>query len=209
MIPSPKDELIREEILKVAQKLFQQYGLKKTTMEDIAKAMGKGKSTLYYYYCSKEEIFDAVIMKEMDEVFFQVMQAVNHADTAEEKLKMFAVTKIKALQKKSNLYKIVRGELQENMRCMKHMYHTYDQQETKLMKSILSFGLTNGEFDRSISKELDLLPSVMVSSLRGIERDMFIGNKYTKMEARIGSIVSILIRGLKKVKYTQPPIVLS
>ena len=42
MITSPKDELIREEILKVAQKLFQQYGLKKTTMEDIAKALGKG-----------------------------------------------------------------------------------------------------------------------------------------------------------------------
>ena len=209
MITSPKDELIREEILKVAQKLFQQYGLKKTTMEDIAKALGKGKSTLYYYFCSKEEIFDAVIMKEMDEVFHQVMQAVNHAVTAEEKLKMFAVTKIKALQKKSNLYKIVRGELQENMLCMKHMYLAYDQQETKLMKSILSFGLANGEFDRSIGKELDLLPSVMVSSLRGIERDMFINNKYTKMEARIGSIVSILIRGLKKVKYTQPPIVLS
>lgn len=209
MITSPKDEQIREEILKVAQKLFQQYGLKKTTMEDIAKAMGKGKSTLYYYYCSKEEIFDAVILKEMDEVFHQVMQAVNHAGTAEEKLKMFAVAKIKALQKKSNLYKIVRGELQENMRCMKHMYHAYDKQETTLMKSILSFGLANGEFDRSISKELDLLPSVMVSSLRGIERDMFLGNKYAKMEARIGSIVSILIRGLKKVKYTQPPIVLS
>jgi AcrR family transcriptional regulator len=205
---SPKDELIKEEILREAQKLFQQFGLKKTTMEDIAKAMGKGKSTLYYYYCSKEEIFDAVILKEMDEVFNQVKQAVNNAVTAEEKLKMFAVTKIKALQKKSNLYKIVRGELQENMRCMKHMYHAYDQQETKLMKSILSFGLANGEFDRSISKELDLLPSVMVSSLRGIERDMFIGNKYAKMEARIGSIVAILLRGLKKIKYTQPQIVI-
>ncbi len=207
MIPSPKDELIKEEILKEAQKLFQQFGLRKTTMEDIAKAMGKGKSTLYYYYCSKEEIFDAVILREMDEVFNMVTEAVNNADTAEHKLKMFAVTKIKALQKKSNLYKIVRGELQENMRCMKHMYHAYDLQETRLMKEILSFGLSNGEFDKTVGKELDLLPSVIVSSLRGIERDMFIGNKYTKMDARIGSILSILIRGLKKVKYMQPQIV--
>jgi AcrR family transcriptional regulator len=67
-----KDDIIKDDILKEAQKLFQQFGVKKTTMEDIAKAMGKGKSTLYYYYCSKEDIFDAVITKEMDEVFERV-----------------------------------------------------------------------------------------------------------------------------------------
>jgi len=68
----PKDDHIREEILEEAQKLFRQFGLKKTTMEDIAKAMGKGKSTLYYYFCSKEDIFDAVILKEMGKVFNSV-----------------------------------------------------------------------------------------------------------------------------------------
>ncbi len=38
-------------------------------MEDIAKAAGKGKSTLYYYYTSKDEIFNAVIEDEMHEDF--------------------------------------------------------------------------------------------------------------------------------------------
>ena len=37
-----KEEIIRGEIVEVASKLFQQYGLFKTTMEDIAKAAGKG-----------------------------------------------------------------------------------------------------------------------------------------------------------------------
>ncbi|OYW78704.1 MAG: TetR family transcriptional regulator, partial [Sphingobacteriia bacterium 32-37-4] len=45
-----KEEIFKEDIIREAQKLFQAYGLKKTTMEDIAKALGKGKSTLYYYY---------------------------------------------------------------------------------------------------------------------------------------------------------------
>ena len=69
MIITQKEEIVKDDILKEAQKLFQQFGLKKTTMEDIARSMGKGKSTLYYYYCSKEQIFDAVISKEMTEVF--------------------------------------------------------------------------------------------------------------------------------------------
>ena len=41
-----KEEIIVSEIIESAKKLFQQYGLRKTTMEDIAKSTGKGKSTL-------------------------------------------------------------------------------------------------------------------------------------------------------------------
>lgn len=198
MIAPPKDEIIKDDILKEARKLFQQYGLRKTTMEDIAKSMGKGKSTLYYYYCSKEEIFDAVILREMEEVFDSVKMAVEKSITAEDKLKMFALTKIKALQKKANLYRVVSGEMSDNMRCVKHLHNEYDLREVKLVKSILRFGLTNGEFTAMIKKELDLLPSVIVSSLRGLERDLFLGNKYGKLEARMESIISIMMRGLKK-----------
>jgi AcrR family transcriptional regulator len=192
-----KDDIVKEDILKEAQKLFQQFGLKKTTMEDIAKAMGKGKSTLYYYYCSKEEIFDAVVLKEMNEVFNCVKQSVERSVTAEDKLKSFALTKIKAVQKRSNLCKLVKGEMQDTLRCMKHLHAEYDAQETKLVNEILRFGVMNGEFSKTVGKELDILPSVIVSSLRGLERDMFIGNKYVKLEPRMESIMSIMISGLK------------
>lgn len=198
MIVSAKEEIVKDDILKEAQKLFQQFGLKKTTMEDIARSMGKGKSTLYYYYCSKEEIFDAVISKEMTEVFNDARDAAEKAESAEDKLRVFTITKVKALQKKSNLYRVVRGEMQENMRCMKHLHTEYDQQEVKLVKDILSFGIKNGEFSPAIKKELDIMPSVIVSSLRGLEHDLFAGNKYPKLETRIDSVVSIMVKGLKK-----------
>ena len=83
------------------------------------------------------------------------------------------------------------------MRCMKHLHAEYDIQEIKLVREILKFGVENGEFTRLIIKELDILPSVMVSSLRGLERDMFIDSKYTKLETRMDSIMGILIRGLR------------
>ena len=192
-----KDDIIKDEILKEAQKLFQQFGVKKTTMEDIAKAMGKGKSTLYYYYCSKEEIFDAVILKEMDEVFNRVKQAVEKAASAEDKLKAFTLTKIKAVQKRANLCKIVSGEMQDTMRCMKHLHTQYDTQEVNLIRDILQFGVKTGEFSKHVGKELDILPSVMVSSLRGLERDMFIDARYAKLEPRMESIIGIMIKGLR------------
>ncbi len=193
----PKDDTIREEILKEARNLFQQFGLKKTTMEDIARSIGKGKSTLYYYYSNKEEIFDAVILKEMEEVFISVKLAVEKAETAEEKLKAFSITKIKAILKKGNLYKMVKGEMQDNAYCTKHLHSVYDIQEISLVKSILSFGIRNGEFSKQIRKDLDLLPSVIVSSLRGLERDIFIENRLAGLGPRLESIMGILIRGLR------------
>ncbi len=194
-----KDDMIRDEILKEAQKLFQQYGVKKTTMEDIAKAMGKGKSTLYYYYCSKEEIFDAVILKEMGEVFNSVKQAVEKATSAEDKLMAFSLTKIKSVRKRANLCKVVKREIQENMRCMNHLHAEYDSQEVQLVKSILTYGVKNGEFHKSIGKELDILPVVIVSSLRGLEQDLFVNASLAKLEPRLETIMGILMRGLKNI----------
>ena len=193
-----KDDILKDDILREAQKLFQQFGLKKTTMEDIARALGKGKSTLYYYFASKEEIFDAVVMKEMEEVFNNVKTAVQKAGSAEEKLKAFTLTKIKSVQKKANLYKLVKGEMQDTIRCMKHLRTQYDIREIQLVREILSFGICNGEFMKQIQDDLDILPSVMVSSLRGLERDIFTENKYAKLESRMESIMTIMIRGMKK-----------
>ena len=191
------NDTVKDEILREARKLFQQFGVRKTTMEDIARAMGKGKSTLYYYFSSKEEIFDAVVLEEMEEVFARVKLAVEKAPGAAEKLKAFALTKIKAVQKRVNLYKIVNREMQDTMRCMKHLTAEYDTRETNLVRGILKFGVDNGEFSRIIGKELDLLPSVMVSSLRGLERDMFFDTKYAKLESRMETIIGIMINGLR------------
>ncbi|RLD78380.1 MAG: TetR/AcrR family transcriptional regulator, partial [Bacteroidetes bacterium] len=67
---------IKENILDVAQSIFRKYGFKKTTMDEIAKAARKGKSTLYYYFKSKEEIFAAVIEKEGNYMQNELMRIV-------------------------------------------------------------------------------------------------------------------------------------
>ena len=55
----------KEIIIAAATTLFSRFGLDKTTMEDIAKAAKKGKSSLYYYFKSKEQVFAEVIRKEI------------------------------------------------------------------------------------------------------------------------------------------------
>ncbi len=192
-----KEDIFKEDIIREAQKLFQLYGLKKTTMEDIAKALGKGKSTLYYYYQSKELIFEEVLQRELREVFRQTQIAVESVESAEEKLKAFAVTRIKVLSNMLNLYRLVFGEFVEQIPCGRVLFNEYSQLEINLIRSILLYGIEKGEFNQEIEQEMDLLPSVVVSSIRGIERDFF-SDKLVGLENRIGAISNLFMKGLKK-----------
>ena len=47
----------RELIITVASDIFTRFGFRKTTMDEIASALHKGKSSIYHYFESKEELF--------------------------------------------------------------------------------------------------------------------------------------------------------
>ena len=53
----------REDILDAAEKVFFDKGLQVATMDEIAEKAELGKSTLYLYYKSKEDLFLAVMMR--------------------------------------------------------------------------------------------------------------------------------------------------
>lgn len=193
-----KDEAIRAEVIRAARGLFQRYGLLKTTMEEIAKAAGKGKSSLYYYYTNKDEIFDAVIQEDMEETFSQVKAAVEKAPTAEAKLKAFSSTKIKALSQKVSLYGIVFGEIAENPQLIKRLKKRYEVREMELLRSVLAFGMENGEFKRLDLENLDDLTYIMLSAFRGIEMGLLEDNRIKKMGDRLEIILDVLANGIKQ-----------
>ena len=58
----------REKFIEVARQLFARKGVENTTMNDIASASDKGRRTIYTYFKSKREIFNAVIQSETDQL---------------------------------------------------------------------------------------------------------------------------------------------
>ena len=49
--------LRKQRIIDGALKVFNDVGIEKTTMDEIAIESGFGKATLYYYFTSKDEVF--------------------------------------------------------------------------------------------------------------------------------------------------------
>jgi AcrR family transcriptional regulator len=58
----------RDMILDVAVRLFATAGLRRTTMETIAKEAGRGRRTIYMYFGNKAEIYEAVVEREIGSI---------------------------------------------------------------------------------------------------------------------------------------------
>lgn len=51
----------RQEIIHVAARIFKERGLRGTTLNHVAEAMGADRASLYYYVASKEELFQEIV----------------------------------------------------------------------------------------------------------------------------------------------------
>ncbi|MFS0575985.1 TetR/AcrR family transcriptional regulator [Sporosarcina sp. 179-K 3D1 HS] len=58
----------RQEIMDAAAKSFSLFGYKATTMDQVAKIANVGKGTIYTFFANKEELFNAIVMKMMNEM---------------------------------------------------------------------------------------------------------------------------------------------
>jgi AcrR family transcriptional regulator len=62
------DAEARKRIIAVARECFARYGPRRTTMEDIAAAVGVARPALYRYVTSRDEIIEAVIIERVEEL---------------------------------------------------------------------------------------------------------------------------------------------
>jgi AcrR family transcriptional regulator len=199
--PSIKDNLFQEQVIRAAQKLFQQHGMYKVTMDDVAKAVGKGRSSLYYYYKSKEEILDAVMDVEISEILSWITEAVGKETTVEGKICAFCTAKLKALQKRKALYNTVdmekdTDELAYRSRAAYAVRSRYMKQEGAVLGQILIFGMNKGELRRLDQKEQEILIFVLVSGLTGLVKEMVL-EKDDNLEPAIKTLSHMIVHGLK------------
>ena len=59
------DPKLREEVVEAATRHFNRHGYKSVTMDDIARALGRSKKTLYTVVSNKQELIDLVVDADM------------------------------------------------------------------------------------------------------------------------------------------------
>lgn len=202
-IISTKEDQIQQQILAAAKRLFQVHGLAKVTMDDVAKAIGKGRSSLYYYYKSKDEIFDAVILIEIREMLSAMTQAVDQAMGLEQKLRAFFITKIEVLREKRAFFKMVDAgmdaEAFSEFQKTKIVHHNMIiRQESALLEALLTDSMNKGELRKMSPSELEMLILVLLTSLRGLKRELEMVGDFEKAVPAVDMFIRMAMHGLKK-----------
>ncbi len=74
----------REKIASAASVLFMDKGIAATSMDDIAKAAGYSKATLYVYFENKEEIVGILVLDSMKKLYHYIVSALEQQETTKE-----------------------------------------------------------------------------------------------------------------------------
>ncbi len=72
----------REDLLVAAARRFVAAGIRRTTMEDIAREARAGKATLYRHFRNKDEVVDALLEREAERFVRILTQAIEGCDDA-------------------------------------------------------------------------------------------------------------------------------
>lgn len=189
-----KDE-VKEAIVNVARHIFSRFGFRKTTMDEIAIASRKGKSSIYYYFASKEEIFKAVVEKEASIMKQELVNAKNETDSPAEKLKKHVLVRMRNMEKLANFYSAIKDDYLGHLDFIDKIRRKYDQEEMQMMENILVEGVNDGMFE---IEDTSLAAIAIVTALKGMEIPLFWGVEGKDIEHRLDNLIHILFHGVMK-----------
>ena len=187
-----KEDIIQLQILQAAHQLFQKHGFQKVSMDDVAKAIGKGRSSLYYYYKSKDEIFGAVIDAEVKDILNEIAKAMEKADTVEEKIRAVCTARIRIARKRRSFFVALEAgmnadEMSRYAQKKQDINKRFIDEETALLRRELG-----GD-----SQKLDMVIFVLLSSLRGLKQQLFATNDFSRIDAAIDTLTRMTVQELK------------
>lgn len=83
----PSDHSVRDQVVEAATQHFGHYGYEKTTVSDLAKAIGFSKAYIYKFFDSKQAIGEVICSNRLAMIMALVNSAISEAPTASERLR--------------------------------------------------------------------------------------------------------------------------
>lgn len=196
-----QEDILPEQILQAAMQLYQKHGLKKVTMDDVSKVIGKSRSSIYYYYKSKDEIFEAVLEMLVADVINEISTAVDKVSTLEEKIRAFCLSKVKTSEDKKALFVALEAgmdaeEMSKHASVMITIHKLLMKQEAALLKKVLSANTKKGNIRTLKPKEQDTFIFIIQSGIRGIKREMQHDNDFSKLDTTVDILANMATKWL-------------
>jgi AcrR family transcriptional regulator len=189
-------EEVRAHIVGVARKIFTRYGFRKTTMEQIAASSRKGKSSIYYYFKSKEEIFRAVVEKEAEELKLKLDRTIRQDDAPIDKLKTYILFRLHHVRSVENFYAALNDEYLSHMDFILEIRKSIDLEERQMVTEILEEGMNDGSFQVA-SSEIGAI--AITTMMKGLELPLLLSDEHKKdRQELLEDLIRVLLYGIMK-----------
>lgn len=180
-------------IMTSARKLFSRYGLRKTTVDEIAKEAHVGKGTVYNYFRSKEEVFKAVVEEEAKIFRNELKKAVSSEPTPEKKLRAYVTRRMYLLRQLANFYSTFKDEYINYYGFLEKVRAKYTNEEMATIKLILKEGTEKRIF---LIRDLDLTAFAVVIAMKGLEYYWAMETDPLVTEKKIDTLLKIFLEGI-------------
>lgn len=137
----------RDKFVEVARQLFARKGVENTTMNDIASASDKGRRTIYTYFKSKRDIFNAVIESETDQLLNRLRHIVARPSSPEDKLMEYVECRFETMKEIVSRNGSLRAGFFRDVRKVDRARKVITRKETAMLRDILQEGVEQGVFD--------------------------------------------------------------
>ena len=138
----------RATILKAAERIYAECGLAGARTEAIAAAAGVNKALLYYYFKSKDALYQAVVGSQVREFQQQAREVLSAEGPAGPILLRYVSYHFDFIGTHPHYPRIFQRMMMEGDRALERMIREHSVPLMKLLVAVLERGMKSGEFRR-------------------------------------------------------------
>ena len=147
-------------ILDSATKLFSKKGYSSTSMDELATMCDLNKAMIFYYYKSKQGLYEAVIVEVLDEIYKNILKDSEICETPSQELESFIKTYASFAFSHPYLPALLLKELSDSGSQIPETLFAHMKKLYKLFIDIMSRGVDGGCF-------VDVIPMIVYFMILG------------------------------------------
>lgn len=190
----PAEHAIRDQIVQAADEHFRHYGYAKTTVSDLAKAIGFSKAYIYKFFDSKQAIGEAICSSCLEGILSEAQASSSQGGSASDKLRRLfrsiVDSGVRQLFEDRRLHDIAAYAALEKW----NSGIAYQDRLTDMVREILLEGRQTGEFERKTP--LDETCRAIGYAMEPFVHPLMLEKNFDTLPDSLNEVIGLILRSL-------------
>lgn len=188
---------VRNGIIEAAEKHFSLLGFEKTTLDDISGENGKCKTSVYYHFKNKHDIFKSVIEKEFNSVREELQKVIENAGQNHiEGMRKYLFVRLESIQRQGAYRRFASSRFAYGdnhvSRVVSDARSGFDNWEKNYFESTINKGLKLGLIPSGISPTV--FSSTLANVLKALEIQFFSSDNKDEVYSTYKGMIELMVR---------------